>query len=423
MSVTSRQSDFRPDDNAAPMALAEARRRIVDSIRPVQETERVVLPQALHRVLAEPVVAGVDVPSAANSSMDGFGYAAAGVPQADARLAIIGQSLAGHPFEGHVGPGECVRITTGAVVPPGVDTVVMQENTRLEHDTLVLESPAAPGANIRLAGEDLSRGDIVLSAGSFIRPADIAVLASVGAAEVSVVRRPRVAFFSTGDELRPIDGPLAPGEIYDSNRYGLAAQLDSLGMTGVDLGAVGDTPQALADAFDRAADCDALITSGGVSVGSADFVVDVLGEKGTIDFWRVAIKPGKPLAFGTVGGARFFGLPGNPVSTAVTFIQLVRPALVRLAGGVPAAPTRLTLPTTTALTKRPGREHFLRARMDFTSASPRVTAIDHQGSGVMRSMSRADAFIVLSADSADVPAGALVTVEPFAQPVWGFAAF
>lgn len=423
MSVTSRQSDFRPDDNAAPMALAEARRRIVDSIRPVQEAERVALPQALHRVLAEPVVAGVDVPSAANSSMDGYGYAAASVPQVDARLSIIGQSLAGHPFEGDVGPGECVRITTGAVVPPGVDTVVMQENTRLEHETLVVESPAAPGANIRLAGEDLSRGDTVLPAGSFIRPADIAVLASVGAAEVSVVRRPRVAFFSTGDELRPIDGPVAPGEIYDSNRYGLAAQLDSLGMTGVDLGAIGDTPEALSDAFDRAADCDALITSGGVSVGTADFVVDVLGEKGTVDFWRVAIKPGKPLAFGTVGRARFFGLPGNPVSTAVTFLQLVRPALVRLAGGIPAAPVRMTLPTATTLSKRPGREHFLRARMDFTATSPCVTAIDHQGSGVMRSMSRADAFIVLPADCADVPAGTPVTVEPFAQPVWGLAAF
>ncbi|HET7312774.1 gephyrin-like molybdotransferase Glp [Salinisphaera sp.] len=418
MPEISRQPADRPGTNNTPMALAEARRRIVAAIRPVEDTERVTLNKALHRVLAERVVAGVDVPSAANSSMDGYGYAAAGVEGPGARLKIAGQSLAGHPFTGRVGPGECVRIMTGAVVPDGVDSVVMQENTRLDGEFMIVEQPSEPGANIRPAGEDLARGQPVLGPGSFLHPADIVVLASVGAAEVTVVRRPRVAFFSTGDELRPIDGALAPGEIYDSNRYGLAAQLESLGMEGVDLGAVGDSSQALAEAFDRAASCDALITSGGVSVGAADFVVDVLADKGAIDFWRVAIKPGKPLAFGALGRTRFFGLPGNPVSTAVTFIQLVRPALVRLAGATPAEPIRMTLPTATDLAKRPGREHFLRARMDFGGASPRVIALDHQGSGVMRSMSRADAFVVLPADWADVPAGTPVTVEPFAQTIW-----
>ncbi len=418
MSPTPRQSAFRPAEHDAPMPLAEARRRIVEAIEPIRESEEVRLPDAVHRVLAEPVFAKVDVPSAANSSMDGYGYAAANVTGPGTRLTVAGQSLAGHPFDGQVGAGACVRIMTGAVVPEGVDTVVMQENVTTEADAVTVDTPAAAGANIRPAGEDLARGDTVLPAGSYLRPADIAVLASVGAAKVTVVRRPRVAFFSTGDELRPIDGPLENGAIYDSNRYGLAAQLQILGMEGVNLGAVGDSPDALAAAFDRAADCDALITSGGVSVGSADFVVDVLRDKGVIDFWRVAIKPGKPLAFGTVGRARFFGLPGNPVSTAVTFIQLVRPALVRLAGATPAVPVRFSLPTATDLAKRPGREHFLRARLDFSRESPAVIAIDHQGSGVMRSMSRADAFIVLPAECGDVPAGTPVTVEPFAQTIW-----
>ncbi|MGN8159881.1 molybdopterin molybdotransferase MoeA [Salinisphaera sp. SWV1] len=418
MAATSRQSAVRPGDASPPMALDEARRRIIDAIEPIRQTERVPLPRALHRVLAAPVVATVDVPSAANSAMDGYGYAAASINRPGARLTVVGQSLAGHPFNGRVGAGECVRIMTGAVVPDGVDTVVMQENARLEDEAVSIDSPPAAGTNIRPAGEDLACGATVLSAGSFVRPADIALLASVGAAEVAVVRRPRVAFFSTGDELRPIDGPLAPGEIYDSNRYGLAAQLESLGMLGVDLGAIGDSRRVLADAFDRAADCDALITSGGVSVGAADFMVDILGEKGTIDFWRVAIKPGKPLVTGSVGRARFFGLPGNPVSSAVTFLQLVRPALVRLAGGVPAPPMRMTLPTATDLTKPPGRAHFLRARLDWAGAAPRVIALDHQGSGVMRSMSRADAFILLPAESGGVSAGTPVTVEPFAQPIW-----
>ncbi|AWN15919.1 Molybdopterin biosynthesis protein MoeA [Salinisphaera sp. LB1] len=401
------------------MPLAEARWRIDERITPIDATERVPLPQALHRVLGRTVTSDVNVPSAHNSSMDGYGYAADDVAQAGIRLRVAGQSLAGHPFTGRLGAGECVRIMTGAVVPEGVDTVVMQENTTEDDPWIVtIDKPAQAGDNIRPAGEDIARGDDVLVAGHFLRPVDIALLASVGVAEVEVFRRLQVAFFSTGDELRPIDGPLAPGEIYDSNRYGLAAQLEALGIEGVDLGAIEDSPSALAAAFDEAAGCDALITSGGVSVGTADHVVDVLRDKGAIDFWRVAIKPGKPLAFGTVGNACFFGLPGNPVSAAVTFIQLVRPALVRLAGGRPAAPIRFTLETAADLSKRPGRENFLRARMDFETDPPQVVPIDHQGSGVMRSMSRADAFIVLPAECGDVPAGAAVTVEPFAQTIW-----
>ena len=423
MTQPSEQSAFRPTPQDKPMPLAEARARIVDAIMPIADIEQVRLPAALHRVLAKQVIAGVDVPGADNSSMDGYGYRAADAEQDGATLRVIGESLAGHPFAGLIGAGECVRIMTGAVVPEGVDTVVMQENTRAADEQVVIEKRPAPGSNIRRAGEDLEAGATVLAAGHYLRPADISVLASVGVSTVSVVRRPKVAFFSTGDELRPIDGPvgqsLAPGEIYDSNRYGLAALLADLGMEGVDLGVVGDSREALRDAFVKAAVYDAIVTSGGVSVGAADFVLDVLGEQGTVDFWRVAIKPGKPLAFGTVGNARFFGLPGNPVSTAVTFIQLVRPALVRMAGGVPADPIRFALPTTADLHKNLGRENFLRARLVSYEGRAAVEPVDHQGSGVMRSMSRSDCFIVLPAEQSDVPAGEIVPVEPFAQTIWG----
>lgn len=403
---------------SAPMALAEARRRIDADLKPVPQVETLPLAQARHRVLARPVVSAVDVPSAANSAMDGYGYAAQGVT-AGQRLQVVGQALAGHPWSGQISPGECVRITTGAVIPSGVDTVVMQENTQTAGDKhIIIDKPASPGANIRAAGEDIARGQTVLAAGHFLRPADIAVLASVGAAQVAVYRRLRVAFFSTGDELRPLEVELAPGELHDSNRHGLAAQLAELGVEAVDLGVIEDSPAALAAAFDRAAECDAIISSGGVSVGSADHVLETLQAKGRVNFWKVAIKPGKPLAFGTVGQARFFGLPGNPVSTAVTFMQLVRPALIRLAGGVPAPPLRFELPVAVDLPANGSRENFLRAQLDYTGSQPRVVPLHQQGSGVMRSMSRADAFIVRAPDTDSVAAGQTVTVEPFEQAHW-----
>lgn len=418
MSESPRQPASHPAQSDLPMVLSQARARIVDTITPITRTETLPLADALHRVLAEPITADIDVPGADNSSMDGFGFAGDDASTDGARLTLAGESFAGHPFDGELGAGECVRIMTGAMVPAGVDTVVMQENTRVEDDSVVVVQAPDKGSNIRPAGEDIARGQVVMLAGQYLRPADIAVLASTGIARVTVYQRPRVAFFSTGDELRPIGEPLVAGEVHDSNRHALAAQLAELGMEGVDLGIVGDSRAALSEAFAKAATADAVVTSGGVSVGAADFVLDVLAHHGTVDFWRVAIKPGKPLAFGTLGDAHFFGLPGNPVSTAVTFVQLVRPALVRLAGGVPAEPIRFTLPTRTALNKKPGRENFLRARLDYSGDTPCVHAIDHQGSGVMRSMSTADCFIVLAADSGPVPAGGEIVVEPFAQTVW-----
>ena len=398
------------------LTLDEARARILEAVAPLAETERLPLPEALHRVLAEPVTARIDVPAHTNSAMDGYALRAADIAGKGTKLRLIGDSFAGHPFDGRVGAGQCVRIMTGAVLPAGADAVVMQERTEAAGEDVVFDEVPKPGSNVREAGEDLARGDTVLSPGHWLRPADLGVLASVGTAEVAVHRRPRVAFFSTGDELQPAGTALAVGEIFDSNRYTIRAMLEELGVTLIDLGIVRDTTEALEAAFDAAAGCDAIISSGGVSVGAADYVLEVLRRRGDVGFWRVSIKPGRPLAFGRVGEAHFFGLPGNPVSVMVTFLQMVRPALVKLSGGRPAPPLRVRLPLAAPIRKKPGRAEFQRARL--VDGGTAVEPLGHQGSGVLRSMSAADCFVFLEADSGDVAAGAIVAVEPFAQPVW-----
>lgn len=398
------------------LALDEARARILEAVAPLAETERLPLPEALHRVLAEPVIAGVDVPAHTNSAMDGYALRAADIPDKGTKLRLIGDSFAGHPFDGRVDVGQCVRIMTGAVLPAGADAVVMQERTEADDEDVVFDEVPKPGSNVREAGEDLARGDTVLSPGHWLRPADLGVLASVGTAEVAVHRRPRVAFFSTGDELQPVGTALGAGEIHDSNRYTIRAMLEELGVELHDLGIVRDTTEALEAAFDAAAGCDAIISSGGVSVGAADYVLEVLRRRGDVGFWQVNIKPGRPLAFGRVGDAHFFGLPGNPVSVMVTFLQMVRPALVKLSGGRPASPLRVRLPLAAPIRKKPGRAEFQRARL--VDGGTAVEPLGHQGSGVLRSMSAADCFVFLEADAGDVAAGEEVPVEPFAQPVW-----
>ena len=399
------------------LALDEARARILAAVTPIADSERVPLAESRDRVLAEAVTASADVPAHTNSAMDGYALRAADAATPGTRLRPVGESFAGHPFAGTVGAGECVRIMTGAVLPDGADCVVMQERATVHEDGVAFDKAPADGDNVRPAGEDIARGATVLAPGRWLTPADIGLLASVGAGEVSVHRRPRVALFSTGDELQPVGQALGPGDIHDSNRYTLRALLEGLGVAVQDLGIVRDTPEALEDAFARAAGCDALITSGGVSVGEADFVLDALRRRGDVGFWKVAMKPGKPLAFGRLDAALFFGLPGNPVSAMVTFMQLVRPALIRLAGAEPAPPLRVPLPLAAPVRKAPGRTEFQRARLLPGANGMAVEPLGHQGSGVLRSMSLADCFIVLDADCGDLDAGAVVSVEPFAQPV------
>lgn len=404
------------DDPA--QTLEEALARISADISPVDGFETVATRDALDRVLYAPIRSSLDVPAHTNSAMDGYALDGQQLPAEGERgYRVIGTAWAGRPFDGTAGAGECVRIMTGAPVPAGADTVVMQEQVRREGDVAFIGARHKPGQNVRRAGEDLKAGEIAIDAGILLRPAHLGLIASLGVGEVRVRRRPRVAFFSTGDELASIGETLGPGQIYDSNRYTLYGMLQRLGVEVIDLGVVRDRREDLEQAFlAAAAQADAVITSGGVSVGEADFVTETLDKIGEVGFWTVAIKPGRPIAFGRVAGALFFGLPGNPVSVMVTFYQLVQPALRILAGlDAPDAPLRVTAALASRLKKKPGRREFQRGVLSMTTGGRySVTPTGRQGSGILRSMARANCFIVLPEDCGDVEAGAEVWVQPFA---------
>ncbi|MEJ2107564.1 MAG: molybdopterin molybdotransferase MoeA [Acidiferrobacteraceae bacterium] len=399
------------------LTVAQAQAYILNDCVPVRGTERLALRAALERVLAEDVVSPVDVPAHTNSAMDGYALRAADLSEdGTTELALIGTTLAGHPFTGRVGKGQCVRVMTGSPLPDGADTVVMQEQVDAGASAVRVAEDHQRGDNVRLAGEDLRRGAIVLESGARIHPPALGLLASIGRAEVTVHRRPRVAFFSTGDELRSVGQRLAPGQIYDSNRYTLYAMLRRLGADPVDMGVVPDNRDAIESAFHEAAACaDVVITSGGVSVGAADYVKETLEKLGQVGFWQIAMKPGRPLAFGQIGDARFFGLPGNPVSVMVTFYQFAAPALRRLMGETNVRPAAfLRARCTTPLNKRPGRTEYQRAILEPDDDGELVVrSTGSQGSGVLRSMGQANCFIVLARDSGNVEAGSRVDVQPF----------
>ena len=403
-------------DDAA-QTLQQALARISGEISPVEGFELVATRDALDRVLYAPIHSTVDVPAHTNSAMDGYALAGTQLPGEGSRgFRVIGTAWAGRPFDGTAGEGECVRIMTGATVPAGADTVVMQEQVQREGDTAIIGTGHKPGQNVRFAGEDLKAGAIALDAGVLLRPAHLGLIASLGVGEVRVRRRPRVAFFSTGDELASIGETLGPGQIYDSNRYTLYGMLQRLGVEVIDLGVVRDRREDLEQAFlAAAAQADAVITSGGVSVGEADFVTETLDRIGEVGFWTVAIKPGRPIAFGRVAGALFFGLPGNPVSVMVTFYQLVQPALRILAGlEAPEIPLRVTATLESRLRKKPGRREFQRGVLAMSDeGSYRVAPAGRQGSGILRSMAHANCFIVLPEDCGSVEAGTEVLVQPF----------
>ncbi|HEX7324921.1 MAG TPA: gephyrin-like molybdotransferase Glp [Rhodanobacteraceae bacterium] len=403
---------------ARPLSLEDARARILGALTPIATLERLPIRAALGRVLGEDVTASVAVPAHTNSAMDGYAVRGADLPAGgETVLRQIGEAFAGHPFAGQVGAGECVRIMTGAVVPRGADTVVIQEDVTRDDAGVHIGTGHKSGQHVRLAGEDLAIGATVLRAGHRILAADLGLLASVGRVEVQVRRRLRVAFFSTGDELRSLGEPLGDGEIYDSNRYTLYGMLTRFGADVLDMGVVRDDPAALQAAFETAgAAADVVMTSGGVSVGAADYVRDVLAKVGEIGFWKVNMKPGKPIAFGRLrSGAAFFGLPGNPVSAMVTYYQVVQPALDCLAGAEARVPLALSVRTSGPLKKGSSRREFQRGRLEVDAGGElTVRSAAPQGSGILRSMSLANCFIVLPEDSGPVAAGALVRVEPFA---------
>jgi molybdopterin molybdotransferase len=387
--------------------------RMLNQLCQIQETETVPLAAALDRILADTVIAPINVPAGDNSAMDGYALRA---DDCAGQLRIIGQSFAGHPFNGELGAGEAVRIMTGALIPAGADTVVMQENTRHSGDVLTINQLPGVGENIRRAGEDIPLGAELLLARRAINALDIGLLASVGCASVKVIRKLRIALLTTGDELLVLGTAPQSGKIYDSNRPLLAALLQRLPIELLDLGIIPDDSHALRAAFTRASDwADVVISTGGVSVGDADYTRDVLAELGAIDFWRIAMKPGKPFAFGRLGQGWFFGLPGNPVSTAVTYHQLVVPALRHLAGEKTLGSPRILAQAVAALKKQPGRTDFQRGLLSCEQGTNRVVSVGSQSSGVLSSMAKANCFICLEQERGAVEAGEQVSVIPFDQ--------
>lgn len=404
------------DPNSLPVAKAQEIIRAI--VSPVSGTELLFVRNALGRVLSQDVISPLDVPGHDNSAMDGYAMRFADLaPEGDTLLRIAGTALAGRPFGAAVVPGECVRIMTGAVIPEGADTVVIQEVVAVEADCVRVPIGQMRGQNLRRAGEDLRRGRPALPAGCMIRPAELGLLASLGIAEVPVRRRVRVAVFSTGDELCSIGAQPRPGEIFDSNRYTIYGMLTRLGCEVLDLGVVRDDPAALEATLRMAADnADAIITSGGVSVGEADFIREIMARLGEVVFWKIAMKPGRPMAFGKIAGevnsAYLFGLPGNPVAVMVTFYQFVRDALHRLMGVAPVQPMPLLrVQCANALKKAPGRTEFQRGHLYQESGRWQVQATGAQGSGVLRSMAEANCFIVLEHERGNIAVGEEVSVQ------------
>jgi molybdopterin molybdotransferase len=414
---TLREASCADDYDPNSMPVATARALIRTFLSPVAATERVHVRQALSRVLAAPVVSPFDVPGHDNSAMDGYAVRFADLdPQGETTLARVGESFAGKPSTARVGPGQCVRIFTGGVMPEGADSVVMQERAREDERGVHVAAGAIgkAGQNRRFAGEDVKAGAVVFDAGQRVRPAELGMIASLGIGEVTVYRRLRVAFFSTGDELKSIGTPLGSGDVYDSNRYTIYGMLARLDCDLIDMGVVPDVPEALEHAFaSAAAAADVVITSGGVSVGEADFVKQLMDKLGEVLFWKIAMKPGRPLAYGRIGGAHFFGLPGNPVSVMVTFYQFVRDALLILQGQRDVAPLpTFKVPLAAPIRKVPGRTEFQRAILSQDeNGGFTVRTTGDQGSGILSSMSRANCFVVLAPEVASCAVGDLVDVQ------------
>ena len=405
-------SDY--DPNALPVARANEVIRAF--VAPISGTETLPVRAALDRVLAEDIVSPIDVPSHDNSAMDGYAVRSGDLaPSAATVLEEIGVALAGKPFSGEVGTSQCVRIMTGAVMPAGTDTVVVQEVTQAEGTRITVPPGQERGQNRRFAGEDLQKGKPALSGGTLIRPAELGMIASLGIGEVKVKRRLRVAFFSTGDELKSVGSPLSPGEVYDSNRYTLHGVLTRLGCEIIDMGVVRDDPALLEAAFRKAAaSADAVITSGGVSVGEADYTKQMMAKLGEVVFWKIAMRPGRPMAFGRIAtdgkAAYLFGLPGNPVAVMVTFYHFVRGALLHMMGRNDTDLPLLRVKSQAAIRKKPGRTEYQRGILENKDGEWTVRLTGAQGSGILRSMSEANCFVVLGHDQGAVKPGDPVDV-------------
>ena len=398
------------------LSFEQALERIQQSILPIKGKKNVTIREAAGHILAEDVTSPLDVPPFINSAMDGYAINSGDIPASgDATLRVIGKSFAGGPFNGQLKSGEAVRIMTGAVVPVGADTVVMQEHAEINGDNIKIGSEHKPRQNVRNPGDDFFKGDTIIKAGERLSPAKLGLLASVGVVEFKVARKPVVAFFSTGDELKGVGQTLEPGDIFDSNRYILFGMLQKMGVECIDMGVIPDIKEEIELTLKEAANiADLVITSGGASVGEADFIKVILDEIGEVGFWKIAMKPGKPLAFGHINNTLFFGLPGNPVSAMATFYQFVQPSLRLLEGESISEPIRLKAKCISKLKKRPGRKDFQRGIMSSDENGQLIVdTTGIQGSHMLSSMAKANCFIVLQRDAGDIDVGELVEVQPF----------
>lgn len=401
---------------SALLSFEQAKQMLLDGTTSITEAQKVPLNRALERVLATEVIAPINVPQHDNSAMDGYALAFdKDNAEPNTTFAVVGKSLAGSPFNGELKLGQCVRITTGGVVPKGTDAIVMQEHAERVEEHIQLTHSVGRGEFIRKCGSDIRQHQVLFQKGRRLTSVDIGLLASLGIAEVSVFRRPKIVVFSTGDELQEPGKQLLEGQIYESNGVMLTLMAQKMGAEVENLGVIPDDKAAIAAALHNASvRADAVICSGGVSVGEADYTKEVLSELGEVCFWKVASKPGKPFAFGHLDSSIFFGLPGNPVSSAVTFDQLVRPALSKLAGA-----SHLTAPITHSaklqgpIKRGPGRAEFVRAVAQQVKGELQVTPITNQGSGVLSSMSQANCYVLVQAEQGSLQPEAVVNVQMF----------
>lgn len=404
------------------MPFEQAKHNLLNSVSAVTDIEVLNIEEADQRVLASDIVSPINVPAHNNSAMDGYALRDdslfdGGDPLA--QFALVGAAFAGSPFEGELNNGECIRIMTGAVVPDSANSVVMQENVTCIESTkgneVTLNQTTKLNSNIRFAGEDIKKDQTVYSAGYQLKAVDIGLLVSLGLPQVQVLRKLKVAVFSTGDELKLPGQPLANGDIYESNSQVLVSMLNRLGVDVISMGIIPDEIAAIEQAFNKANElADAVISSGGVSVGEADYTKAVLDKLGKVDFWKVAMKPGKPFAFGHLSNSVFFGLPGNPVSAAVTFHQLALPTLKVMSGTTEKSRPYISVPTTAKIRKRPGRMDFQRGIAKVNELGQmQVTPLSAQGSGILSSISKANCYIILDRDNAGHEAGEQVSIELF----------
>ncbi len=424
--MVAKQAALKPQPNCTDLnesgliSVRNALQQILATVQCVSSYETIALDHARGRTLHQSITATFNVPAHTNSAVDGYAILSQNIPEAGqtSRLEINGLALAGRVNSIVAKSGQCLRIMTGAAVPESFDCVVMQEQVQRDGDFILIDHNHTAGQNIRQAGEDIQQGQTILAPGKYLTPADIGLIASLGIAEIQVKRKLRVAIASTGDEVYDLDAKLEPGGIYDSNRYTLMAALDRPDIEIINLGVIEDNPEALLACFNQTAQhCDVIISSGGVSVGAADHTRIALETTGQIDFWKVAIKPGRPLAFGKIGNTAFFGLPGNPVAVMVTFYQFVLPALEKILGitDQPIRPQFKAIATET-IRKRPGRTEIQRGIISLDKDGQwRVKTSGKQGSGILRSMSLANAFIILDHDSVSIQPGDEVTVQAFAS--------